>query len=149
MGLALIGGGVATTAGGVKLLRIHALYKHGLREMDRLVHPNSVGGEGGEARRIRRQGAYVAWIFFMLFAMSVAVTAAALTLTGLDFRTAMILTIAGLSNTGPLASMSGEMTTDYAALGVASKAVFAAAMIVGRLELLALIALANPASWRG
>jgi trk system potassium uptake protein TrkH len=61
----------------------------------------------------------------------------------------MILTIAGLSNTGPLASISGETATSYAALGVAPKAVFAAAMVVGRLELLALIALANPALWRG
>jgi trk system potassium uptake protein TrkH len=148
MGLALIGGGVATTAGGVKLLRVYALYKHGVREMDRLVHPSSVGGAGSEARRIRRQGAYLAWIFFMLFAMSVAITAAALALTGVDFRAAMILTIAGLSNTGPLASITGETATSFAALGPATKAVFAAAMIVGRLELLALIALANPASWR-
>jgi trk system potassium uptake protein TrkH len=149
MGLALIGGGVATTAGGVKLLRIFALYKHGAREMDRLVHPSSVGGAGAEARRIRRQGAHVAWIFFMLFAMSVAITAACLSLTGLDFRASMILTIAALSNTGPLASITGEAATSYAALGAASKAVFAAAMVVGRLELLALIALANPALWRG
>jgi Trk-type K+ transport system membrane component len=40
MGLALMGGGVATTAGGVKLLRVYALYKHGAREMERLVHPH-------------------------------------------------------------------------------------------------------------
>ena len=148
MGLALFGGGVATTAGGVKLLRVYALYKHGVREMDRLIHPNSVGGSGSEARRIRRQGANVAWIFFMLFAMSIAVTAAALTLTGPDFRTAMILTIAGLTNTGPLATITGEAATSFAALGQSTKAVLAAAMIVGRLELLALIALANPATWR-
>ena len=32
MGLSLIGGGVATTAGGVKLLRVFALYQNGLRE---------------------------------------------------------------------------------------------------------------------
>ena len=86
MGLALVGGGVATTAGGVKLLRVYALYKHGIREMERLVHPSSVGGSGVRARRIRRRGAYVAWIFFMLFALSVALVLAALALTGLDFQ---------------------------------------------------------------
>jgi trk system potassium uptake protein len=113
------------------------------------VHPNSVGGSGAEARRIRRQGAHIAWIFFMLFAMSVAITAAALTLTGIGFRASMILTIAGLSNTGPLASITGEAATSYSALGTSTKAVLAAAMIVGRLELLALIALVNPGAWRG
>ena len=56
MGLALLGGGVATTAGGVKLLRVYALMRHGERELDRLVHPSSVGGSGQTARRIRRQG---------------------------------------------------------------------------------------------
>lgn len=148
MGLALVGGGVATTAGGVKLLRVFALYRHGLHEMGLLVHPNSIGGAGREGRHIRRQGAYIAWIFFMLFAMSIAATLAALTLTGLDFHGSLVLTIAGLTNTGPIASMSGEAVTSYAALGPASKMVVAVAMIVGRLELLAIIALANPAVWR-
>ena len=46
LGLALIGGGVATTAGGVKLLRVYALFRHGERELERLIHPNSVGGDG-------------------------------------------------------------------------------------------------------
>src|SRR6056297_119429 len=44
MGLAIFGGGVATTAGGVKLLRVYALYKHGTREMEKLVQPSSIGG---------------------------------------------------------------------------------------------------------
>ncbi|MDD9976877.1 MAG: TrkH family potassium uptake protein, partial [Boseongicola sp.] len=41
MGLAIFGGGVATTAGGVKLLRVYALYKHGLREMERVVQASA------------------------------------------------------------------------------------------------------------
>ena len=57
IGMALIGGGVATTAGGVKLLRIYALYRHGEREQERLLHPSSIGGGGKDARRIRKQGA--------------------------------------------------------------------------------------------
>ena len=57
LALALVGGGVATTAGGVKLLRVYALYRHSARELERLIHPSSVGGAGREARRLRRQGA--------------------------------------------------------------------------------------------
>jgi trk system potassium uptake protein TrkH len=56
MGLALMGGGVGTTAGGIKLLRVHALYKHGVREMDRLVHPSSVGGAGRAGARAAPRG---------------------------------------------------------------------------------------------
>ncbi len=149
MGLALVGGGVATTAGGVKLLRVYALYKHGIREMERLVHPSSVGGSGVRARRIRRRGAYVAWIFFMLFALSVALVLAALALTGLDFQQSIILTIASLSTTGPLAWTAGEVPVSYASLNDTARAIVMAAMVLGRLETLAFIALLNPDFWRG
>ncbi len=148
VGLSLIGGGVATTAGGIKLLRIYALYKHGAREMGRLVYPASVGGSGAAGRRLRREGAFVAWIFFMLFALSIAVTMAALALAGLDFEQATILTVAALSTTGPLASVGGETPILYSDLGGAARVILAAVMVIGRLEALALIALFNRDFWR-
>jgi trk system potassium uptake protein TrkH len=46
LGVAVMGGGIATTAGGIKLLRIYALYRSGLREMDRLIHPSGLGRRG-------------------------------------------------------------------------------------------------------
>jgi trk system potassium uptake protein TrkH len=148
LGLALIGGGVATTAGGVKLLRVYALFKHGERELERLVHPNSIGGDGTAARRLRREGAYVAWIFFMLFAISIAVVMAALALTGLPFEPAMVFTIAALSTTGPLAQVAADAPLSYDVLGSAAKIILAAAMVLGRLETLAILALLAPDSWR-
>ena len=148
MGLALIGGGVATTAGGVKLLRVYALYKHGAREMDKLVHPNSVGGSGGSARRLRRQGAYVAWISFMLFGISIAAITLALTALGLSFEQATTVAVATLSTTGPVLTVTGDNPMSYAELGDAAKMSAALAMVVGRLEALALIALLNPDFWR-
>lgn len=148
MGLALIGGGVATTAGGVKLLRVYALYKHGQRELEKLVHPSSIGGAGATGRQFRREGAYVAWIFFMLFAMSIAAVMLALSLTGLAFEPALVLTIAALSTTGPLAHIAGEVAISYATLGDGAKLILAASMVLGRLETLAIIALLNPAFWR-
>lgn len=148
MGLAVTGGGVATTAGGVKLLRVFALYKHGVREMQKLIHPNSIGGHGSDARHLRRQGAYMAWIFFMLFALSVAMVMLALSLTGLDFETSMVFTISALSTTGPLATVATEIPLSYADLSEAAKLILGATMILGRLETLAIIALLNPDFWR-
>ncbi|SPJ22829.1 TrkH family potassium uptake protein [Palleronia abyssalis] len=149
VGLSLIGGGVATTAGGVKLLRIYALYKHGAREMGRLVYPSSVGGSGMRGRRLRREGAFVAWIFFMLFALTIAATMAALSLAGLDFSAATILAVAALSNTGPLAAVGGEDPILYSELGTGARLILGAVMVIGRLEALAIIALFNSDFWRG
>ena len=53
LGLALIGGGVATTAGGVKLLRVFALYQNGAREME--VRPQRSQGQGPEAELVIKE----------------------------------------------------------------------------------------------
>ena len=144
-----VGGALGSTAGGVKLLRVYALYRHGEREVERLVHPNSIGGAGVQARRLRRQGAQMAWIFFMLFALSIAVTMLALSLTGLDFEGSTVFAVAALSTTGPLASVAAETPLSWASLDDTARTIVALAMVVGRLETLAFIALLNPEFWRG
>ncbi|QPM89555.1 potassium transporter TrkG [Pseudooceanicola algae] len=148
MGLAMIGGGVATTAGGVKLLRVYALYLNGRRELDRLVHPSSVSGSGTAGRRIRRHGAFHAWIFFMLFAMCLAAAMSLLALFGIPFEDATVLAVAALSNTGPLTEYGAVRPVDISLIGTGGKLVLCAFMILGRLELLAIIALFNPDLWR-
>lgn len=148
LGLAIVGGGVATTAGGVKLLRVYALFRHGEREMERLIHPNSVGGAGQSARRLRRDGAFVAWVFFMLFALSIALVIAALALAGIAFEPALVLAISALTTTGQLATIAADSPIRYAELGAAPKMILGFAMVLGRMEALALLALLAPDSWR-
>ncbi|WP_306150936.1 TrkH family potassium uptake protein [Roseovarius sp. MMSF_3281] len=148
LGLALVGGGVATTAGGVKLLRVYALYLNGRREMERLVHPSSVGRANSGSRRLRRQGAFIAWIFFMLFALSLALVTIVLAGLGQSFQESIVLSIAALSTTGPLTQSAAEAPIDLLAMTPAAKLVLCAAMVLGRLETLAIIALANPGLWR-
>ena len=129
-------------------MRVYALFLHGQRELDRIVHPSSVGGKGAEARRLSREGAYMAWVFFMFFAIAVFLVLGALTLAGLDFTRALVFGIAALTTTGPLAAVAGPEPFDYATLGGPAKVILGAAMIVGRLEILAVIALLAPAPWR-
>ncbi|WP_371038334.1 MULTISPECIES: TrkH family potassium uptake protein [unclassified Rhodosalinus] len=148
LGLALVGGGVATTAGGVKLLRVYALYLNGMREVERLVHPSSVGRASVFSRRLRRRGAFVAWIFFMLFALSLALVTVVFAALGSGFEEALVLTIAALSTTGPLVTSALETPISLAMLPGAAKLVFCAAMVLGRFEMLAIIALITPELWR-
>jgi trk system potassium uptake protein TrkH len=148
VGLVLVGGGVATTAGGLKLLRVYALYKHGTREIDRLIHHSSVAGAGRLGRRIRQEGAYIAWIFFMLLLVTIGAILLALTATGLGFEAALIFAIAALSTTGPLADVAGQVPLSYGALGDPAKLVLVVAMIIGRLETLVFLAVFNPSFWR-
>ena len=147
-GLAVMGGGVATTAGGVKLLRIYALYRHGVRELERLVNPSSVGRSGTSTRRFRRQGAELAWVFLMLFLMAITVVTLALAMLGIQFENALALAIASLTNTGPIYMALGDPLAHYATLSDTALGILSVAMVLGRVEALAFIALLNPDYWR-
>lgn len=146
--LALMGGGVATTAGGIKLLRVHVLYRYSQRELERLVHPRAVGKAIGDGRSDWRQGAFIAWIFFMLFAITISALMLALAATGLEFEAVLALSAAALSTTGPLAPMVTELPNLYATLPEAAKGILIFGMVLGRLETLAIISLLNPDFWR-
>ena len=141
MGLSLMGGGVATTAGGVKLLRVYALYLNGLREIEQLVHPSSMGGLAARNQRLRRKGAFIAWVFFMLFGLSLALVAILLAAMGIGFENALILAVSALSTTGPLITFAATTPIVLSELATEAKSVLCVAMVFGRLETLAIIAL--------
>ena len=128
-------------------MRVYVLYLQGLGEMERLVHPSVVIGSRKESRRLSRKGAVIAWVFFMLVAFSLAVVAMALSAMGVSFETAMTLSVATLTTTGPLTQMAGVAPIDLLALETGVKMILCAAMVLGRLETLAIIALLNPEIW--
>jgi trk system potassium uptake protein TrkH len=148
MGLALIGGGVATTAGGVKLMRVFALIMNGMREVDRLVHPSSVGRSGLVSRRTRREGAFIAWVFFMIFAITLAATTVAFAAFSIPFEQSLVFAVASLSNCGPLVEVVQAGRLTLIELGPGPKIIASFAMIMGRLEMLALVVILTPDLWR-
>jgi len=147
MGLALIGGGVATTAGGVKLLRVYSLYLNAMREVDQLIHPSSVGQMSNGHHQELRSSAFVAWIFFMMFAIALALITLALAATGLSFETALTLCISALSTTGPLIDLVAPDSIDLVSVGGWTKALLCFAMILGRFEILVVLAMLSPEAW--
>lgn len=147
LGVAVMGGGIATTAGGVKLLRLFALYRQGLREMDLLVHPSAIIPHGQGARLISDHGPRIAFVFLMLFLVSVACLMILLAATGLDFDHSLTLAIAALTTTGQaIRTLPDGM--HYGDLGGTARTFLCVGMIVGRMETLVIIALFNPAFWR-
>ena len=97
---------------------------------------------------MQSNGAFIAWIFFMLFAMSLAGVTLLVTLTGASFDAAVVLSVATLSTTGPLIEHAADKPIHLIELGVAAKIILSGAMVLGRLETLAIIALMTPNLWR-
>jgi trk system potassium uptake protein TrkH len=149
LGLAAMGGGVASTAGGVKLLRSFALYQQGLRELDRLVEPRRSQSHGRGGRRVGFAGAALAWVFVMLFLLALGAATLAIAALGVPFERALAAAVASLSNAGPAYALAlGPGAPGFSAMSDSARLVAAAAMVVGRVEVLAVVALANPAYWR-
>ncbi|MEO0343395.1 MAG: potassium transporter TrkG [Pseudomonadota bacterium] len=147
MALAICGGGVATTAGGVKLLRVYTLTQHGLRELNKLSSPSSVPRSDG-VRGMRRRSVMNSWVVVMLFGFSIGLFTLIFTLTGHQFEDALLLTVAGLSTTGPLLTEAASGRDLVTPLSNFELTVLEVAMIAGRLEALAVLALFNPILWQ-
>ena len=147
LGLCAIGGGAATTAGGIKLVRGYALMRHGYRELERIAQPNSVLATGARLRGIMREGAFLAWAFIMLYVMAIFVALIALTLTGMSFEDSLVAAISTISNTGPAFALVTPGEIDFTRLSESQRVILAATMILGRIETLAVISLFNTDTW--
>ena len=148
MALAMVGGGVATTAGGIKLLRVYILTRHCKVEIDRLMSPSQVKIGQKNYVFINYPNPTLACVFLILFILVFAAVTLGLTLTGSSAGEALNLTLATLTNTGPLAQKFGNAENIVLELGTQAKLILVFAMVFGRLEVLALLALLNPDIYR-
>ncbi len=146
IGLAMTGGGIATTAGGLKLLRVISIWRHGAYELTKLVYPSAVISPARKG--IRSEGIEIVWAAFALFAVTTGALMLALSASGLKLESALAVSVSALTTTGPLAGAIVPGGFDYWMLDGYSKSTLSIAMIVGKLEIISVIALLNPLVWR-
>ncbi len=147
LGLSVMGGGVATTAGGIKLLRIYALFRLSQREVSRLIDPNSIAASGKAGRRLRRNGGVNAFVFLMLFIVGISTSALAFSFIGLGFEESILAAIASASNCGPVFTVLPHHKILVADMDMWFYIISGLTMIFGRVEVLVLISLFNPSFW--
>jgi len=140
-----IGGCAGSTGGGMKVIRALLLYKQGIREISRLIHPNAlitvkVGGKSMSERVISS-----VWGFFALYVASFVFLLLLMMAMGLDQVTAFSAIAACLNNLGP---GLGDVGANYANITDSAKWVLGLAMIMGRLEIFTLLVLFTTTFWR-
>jgi len=140
-----IGGCAGSTGGGMKVIRFLLLFKQGIREISRLVHPNAqipvkVGNKAMPERVVE-----AVWGFFATYVGCFTLMMLVLLATGLDQVTAFSAVAACLNNLGP---GLGEVGYHYGEINDTAKWVLSMAMILGRLEIFTLLVLLSPAFWR-
>lgn len=143
--IAFVGGCIGSTTGGMKLIRVLVLFKHGLREILRLIHPRAELSVKIGPTSVPEQVVSTVLGFFAMLALSFVLMAIAVAATGVDMLTAVSVTAACLSNLGPAL---GAASAHYGELNPAALGILSFAMILGRLEFFTLLVLVTPAFWR-
>ncbi len=144
-----LGGCSGSTTGGIKAYRFLILYQLVRNGLSRLIYPNMVQPVryGDRTVDVDMQRAVV--LFLSLFVVLWTIFTVILAATGLDLVTALTGSLASLTNVGPgLGPMIGPMGS-YAPLPDAAKWICSAAMLLGRLEILAVLVIFSPVFWRG
>ena len=145
--LMLIGGSAGSTAGGIKLMRLIITFKLAGRELARLSHPHGVVRLHFGRRPVDEETLRSVWGFLTITMSAFAAIAIALSLLGVDLRTAISATAATLSNTGAALPMIDDGSA-YGEFSTGAKWVLSLSMILGRLELVTILVLLTPAFWR-
>ncbi|MEE9342583.1 MAG: TrkH family potassium uptake protein [Gammaproteobacteria bacterium] len=140
-----IGGCAGSTGGGMKVIRFLLLYKQGLREIRRLIHPNAQIAVKINRKAMPERVTEAVWGFFAIYVGSFTVMMLILLATGLDQVTAFSAVGACLNNLGP---GLGDVGYHYGDINDTAKWVLSLAMLLGRLEIFTLLVLLTPAFWR-
>ena len=142
---AIIGACAGSTGGGMKVIRILLIFKQGLREVQRLIHPRAVIPIKLGGQRVSDRIVESVWGFFAVYVMAFMVMLLALLATGLDIITAFSAVGACINNLGPgLANVA----VTYEHLPSAAKWILCFAMLLGRLEIFTLLVLFTPMFWK-
>lgn len=143
--IAFVGGCAGSTGGGMKVIRVLLIYKQGLREIGRLVHPNAVMVVKLGKRPVPDRVLEAVWGFFSVYMFAFVFMLLGLLATGLDQVTAWSAVGACINNLGP---GLGEVSQHYGNLNNPAKWILCLAMLLGRLEVFTLLVLFTPTFWR-
>jgi trk system potassium uptake protein TrkH len=137
-----------STGGGIKMVRMLLLLKQSMRELVRIVHPNVINPVvlAGNAVSPRVMQSVIA--FMMMYGATLVGLTMLLLFSGLDVVTAFTAVIACVNNIGPGLGEVGP-AVNFAGLTDFQTWVCTFGMLLGRLELLAVLVLFTPQFWRG
>ncbi len=147
MGLALVGACAGSTGGGFKFSRALIVIRNARNELNFLVHPKAVkrvymDGHVVEGTTVKSVSAYLC-----LYVVTMLASIFLVSLDNFDFQTTVTAVIATMNNIGPGLGMVGPMG-NYSEFSYFSKIVLMFDMLAGRLELLPILIIMKPKTWK-
>jgi trk system potassium uptake protein TrkH len=146
--LMFIGGCAGSTACGIKIFRIQILYLFLFNQLKKIIYPRGIFIIKYDNNNVDDKFMASIISFIYLYIIIFFLITALLSLSGLDFITAISGAATSISNVGPgLGSVIGP-NGNFSLLPDISKWILSLGMILGRLELFAILVLFLPSFWR-
>ena len=146
--LMFVGGCAGSTTCGIKIFRFQILWYFILNQIKKLVYPHGVFSVKYNDKKISNNFIYSIITFVFLYFLIFFILATFLSLDGLDFVTAVSGSASAISNVGPgLGDVIGP-NGNFSTLPNFSKLSLSLGMLLGRLELFAVLVLFFPSFWK-
>ena len=146
--LMFIGGCAGSTTCGIKIFRFQILGRFILNQLKKLIYPHGVFSIKYNNEKISNSFIYSIMTFIFIYFFIFFILATLLSLNGLDFITAISGSASAISNVGPgLGSVIGP-NGNFSNLPDFSKLSLSFGMLLGRLELFAVLVLFFPSFWK-
>ena len=142
--LMFIGGCAGSTACGIKIFRVQILYQFLSNQLKKIIYPRGIFNKNNVDEKF--MASIISFIF--LYILIFFIITALLSVDGLDFITAISAAATSISNVGPgLGDVIGP-NGNFSNLSNFSKWILSIGMLLGRLELFAVLVLFIPSFWR-
>ena len=146
--LMFLGGCAGSTTCGIKIFRFQILGYFILNQIKKLVYPHGVFSIKYNNEKISNTFVYSVMTFIFLYFFIFFILATVLSLNGLDFITAISGSASAISNVGPgLGDIIGP-NGNFSSLPNLSKLSLSFGMLLGRLEMFAVLVLFFPSFWK-
>jgi len=146
--LMFIGGCAGSTTCGIKIFRIQILYSFFVNQIRKIIYPKGIFVLKYDQNPVDDK--FIASIisFIYLYLVIFFVITALLSLSGLDFITSISGAATSISNVGPGLGSTIGPNGNFSSLPDISKWILSLGMILGRLELFAILVLFLPSFWK-
>ena len=146
--LMFIGGCAGSTTCGIKIFRIQILYIFILNQLKKMIYPKGVFLVKYDKNTVDDKFMASVISFIFLYLVIFFLITALLSLSGLDFVTSISGAATSISNVGPGLGSTIGPSANFASIPEVSKWILSLGMILGRLELFAILVLFLPSFWR-
>ena len=142
-----VGAMAGSTGGGIKIMRLMIMIKHGYQQIFQIIHPHAVTTVKLGGKPVPQDILNSIWGFFIIYVGLFIAATLIMASLGLDVISAIASVAASIGNIGPGLGMVGPVK-NFLDVPEVGKWVLIFCMLLGRLEIYTVILLLTPEYWR-